>query len=51
MSTEPEQLPEGPFTILELNGQLYTISNQDGHCVVSSTPTPTPTPTPAPPTR
>ena len=55
MSNQPEQLPDGPFTILELNGQLFTISNQNGQCHVSSTngntSTPTPTPTPAPPEK
>lgn len=55
MSNELEQLPDGPFTILVLNGQPYTISEQNGQCHVSRTDsitsTPTPTPPPAPPER
>lgn len=53
MSTEPDQIPEGPFTILTLNGQIFYITNQNGQCNVSSIPgntnNPTPTPTPSPP--
>ena len=52
MSTELNQSPEGPSTTLVLNGQSYTISQENGQCIVSRTPSytslSTPTPTPPP---
>lgn len=48
MSTELNQSPKGPSTTFVLNGQSYTISQEDGQCIVSKTPSYTPLPTPAP---